>query len=172
MTNAVTLPLGHHGHVWLFAVSPHLETLDEDEVGHGLGVGTLDISHVDLIDTETMRAYGLSNYLTEAIGVAREQVTPHAADLDRLTGQLLLITSAALPQVASAIVPLDRFQLLYQFGPEFEAQPLTPLRAEAAHGILTPTTKAPMSDARIGGMVALLALLVALFLVVYVIGIS
>jgi hypothetical protein len=186
MNNANDIPKGHHNMVWLFAIDlPEAdlpafteETYDEDgdlvswPLNEALGGLRIDHDFIEVIDTATMKDYGFRRYLTEAGGYAPEQVDADAAMLDAVTGHVLLVFSNALYDGPQVFTPQPPLRLLARYGTDMVIAPMTPLRSDSAKGVLETGGKAPKSDARIGGMVATVVLVLAGLLVWLMIRIS
>ena len=80
--------------------------------------------------------------------------------LNTLTGSFAIIRSGAFGEDGATLQTDGEAKLVAKFSEEGAAPPtLTPLTSDSSDGTLSPPTKAPKSDARIGGMVATVALL-------------
>lgn len=176
-----TIPMGHHDMAWLFGLDLDRAGADgllatasdpNGALAQALGLPLASADHIDVIDIGAISVFGLPRYLTEAVGLSDAQVTAQSDMLSRLTGLVLLVRSRALGDGPGRFTPNAPLRLLARFGTDTTIHPLTPLRSSGATGVIEPGGKAPKSDARIGGMVATVALLVAGLLVALMVWIS
>lgn len=141
-----------------------LDQPSADTIAPLFGLPTLNPDHVELFHTEDIDAIGLTAYLIEGNAVAEAQIAADRAKLDAHQGGIITLRAAAIP--GPLTLTLDpRVTLL---GTYTEQTP--PVRFEPLPGGTgTLTGKAPMSNARISGMVATVVLifmfaLVAIFI--------
>jgi hypothetical protein len=122
----------------------------------GTAVG---VAEVELFHTDDIAAIGLAAYLTEGNAVAETQIAADADVLDAYAGYVLTIRSQAFGGRAALLRPDPKATLLGTYAEEVPPVRFDPLPAGSASGGLA-GGKPPMSDARMGGMVATVALLV------------
>ena len=163
------IPALETGVLRLFSVNlPEPEIVDfaaGDALRAALGADTLDPAKVEVFPVKDLSDLGLPGYLTEGQGIPEDQVTPMRAQLQALKGHVLILPSTALGDAAQTLRPKAP---LIHIGTFFEDHPpvtFDPLPDESAK---PQTPEAPeegprkqLSDAAIGGRVAMVALLVA-----------
>lgn len=161
---SLNIPAHDHGLVRVFRVSPALQerlatTDDLGALEQALGVIIAKPQDVQLVAADTLSDVSLAQFLTMAYGVDAAALT----DLqDILADTFVIIRSGAFGGVAVTLKDSSDAQLISTVAEDGPTAPaLTPLTAETAKGT-APTgkpPKKPKSDARIGGMVATVALL-------------
>lgn len=128
-----------------------------------------DAQQIEVFGADTIAAMGLSTYLVEGYGVDPDDLTHDTARLDGLAGTVVVVSARAFEGNA-VLTPDTGLMLIGRF--KEAGAPLTapkPIETESAMGTLAAPAKAPKSDARIGGMVALAVLLfLAVFVFVFV----
>ena len=124
-----------------------------------LGTSFIDPQHVDLFHTDTIAALGLSAYLIEGCTIPDTQIMANKPQLDSYRGPVLIVRSPAFGAKTATLQPIAKVTLLGSFTEEVPSIRFEPLPDASAKGILTPNTKPPKSDARIGGMVATVVLI-------------
>ena len=130
-------------------VMPYLRT---DAARHLLGVA-VDVTQLDLFHTDDIAAIGLAAYLTEGNAVAEAQIAADAVMLDAYEGHVLILRAQAFGGQAATLNPEPNVRLIGTYTETTPPVRFEPLPSTAATGVLT-GGRAPMSDARIGGMVA------------------
>lgn len=141
---------------------------DTDMVRAALEANLSDPAHLEVFDAETLKPIGLTAYLAEGQGIAVDDLNAEATRLDALTGTLVVLSARAFEGDSGTVSVGAGLSLVARFR-EAQATPTAPLpiETESAVGTLSGApTKAPKSDARIGGMVAM-AVLVFLALFVF-----
>ena len=124
-----------------------------------LGTEFIDPQHVDLFHSDTIAAVGLSSYLIEGCTVPEDQIAPIIAQLNSYRGPVLIVRSQAFGANATTLRPSAKVGLLGSFTEDQPSIRFETLPDASAKGILTPAARNPMSDARIGGMVATVVLI-------------
>ena len=132
-----------------------------------LGVA-VDVAQVEVFHSDDVEAIGLAAYLTEGNAVAEAQIAADAAMLDAYQGYVLTIRSQAFGGRAAMLVPDPKLRLMGTYAEMVPTVRFDPLPTASATGVLG-GGKPPMSDARIGGMVATVALLFMFALTAFVI---
>jgi len=125
-----------------------------------LGVAELDTEFTELFALSNLDGVGLAGYLTDGLGVAAEDVKPFASRLNAMSGHVLIVLSRAFDGAEVTLTPTAPLIWIGTYTEEGEAIKFEPLPSEGAKGATdTPKTKPPKSDARVGGMIAMYALL-------------
>jgi hypothetical protein len=141
-----------------FAPGQVLPRLRPDAVARLLGV-VVDVAQVEVFHSDDIAAIGLAAYLTEGNAVAEAQIAADAGMLDKYEGYVLTIRSQAFGGQAAVLRPDPKLRLMGTYAETVPPVKFDPLPAASAKGVLG-GGKPPMSDARMGGMVATVALLV------------
>lgn len=179
MSDLHRIPAGSVRAIWLFVLDlPEAEIKAFAEESHGgdgtaalplrerLGVPHLDHDFIEVFKAETLKDFGLARYLIEANGMDEATVSPDAETLDQLTGTLVLLSSAALPDGLDRIDPHPPLRLVGRYSERADMRLRPPLRSAGAgpQSAETPPAK-KTSDAAMSGRIATLALLVLAVLV-------
>ncbi|PJI93028.1 hypothetical protein BC777_1895 [Yoonia maricola] len=139
------------------------ESTDEDTpapINRALGVTYLDCDFVELFPLSNLDGLGLAGYLTEGLGVAEADVKPHASRLNAMSGHVLIVLSKAFGGFETTITPIAPLKWIGTYLEEGASVKFEPLPSEAAIGTAgTSKVKPPKSDARVGGMIAMYALI-------------
>ena len=149
----------HTVRVFTLAVAPddlHRLRADPTAIAALLGTPTINPHYIDLFDVNDIAAIGLAQYLIDGNGVAEPQITADKPTLDAIRGPVLILTSGA---ATGTLTPAPNLTLIGTYAEDTPPIIFEPLPADSAKG-LTAQGKPPMSDARIGGMVATVALIV------------
>ncbi len=128
----------------------------------------VDVAQVELFHSDDIAAIGLAAYLTEGNAVAEAQIAADAGMLDGYQGYVLTIRSQAFGGQAALLQPDPKATLLGTYAEEVPPVRFDPLPTPSATGVLG-GGKPPMSDARIGGMVATVALIIMFGLTAFLI---
>lgn len=149
---------------------------DEDTpapINRALGVTYLDSDFVELFPLSNLEGVGLAGYLTDGLGVAAEDVKPHASRLNAMSGQVLIVLSSAFGGFEATITPTAPLKWIGTYTEEGASVKFEPLPSDGAKGApVTPAGKPPKSDARVGGMIAMYALIAMFAFVGLIIWIS
>jgi hypothetical protein len=135
-------------------VLPYLRT---DAAARLLGVA-VDATQVEVFHTDDVEAIGLAAYLIEGNAVSQAQIAADADRLDAYRGYVMTIRSQAFGGQAATLRPDPKARLMGTYSEEVPPVRFDPLPSSSASGVLG-GGRAPMSDARIGGMVATFVLL-------------
>ncbi len=141
----------------------------EDMARASLGVD--DQSEVEVFPASKISPVGLVSYLIDGHGIAATDLGAQAATLEGLQGTVVVVTSRAFADGSGRLEVREPMRLVGQFR-EAAAEigaPL-PIETESAKGNLGgKADRPPKSDARVGGMVAMVVLLfLAVFVVFFV----
>jgi hypothetical protein len=132
-----------------------------------LGVA-VDVAQVEVFHSDDVEAIGLAAYLTEGNAVSQAQIAADAGMLDAYRGYVLTIRSQAFGGQAAVLHPDPKLRLMGTYAETVPPVRFDPLPTSSATGVLG-GGKPPMSDARMGGMVATVALIVMFALTAFVI---
>lgn len=164
---SLTIPDTDHGKIRVFSVSDPVAGLRDTELEAlvaTFGNAPLNPDFVDVIDVDAMGEMTLLDYLAEGY-----DIEPDAADvaaLSALAGVVVLIMSRAHEGAEITLSLADGVRHVTTLGRGARMTVAAGLESEAAKGVIeAPKVKPPKSDARIGGMVATVALLVMFALV-------
>jgi hypothetical protein len=129
-------------------------------IKQALGVTQLDNKFIELFPLGNLEGVGLAGYLTDGLGVSKADVAPHASRLNGMTGQVLIVLSAAFGGKEATLTPTAPLKWIGTYLEEGANMAFEPLVSDAAKGTLdTKPTKPAKSDARVGGMIAMYALI-------------
>lgn len=171
---SIEIPADDFGAIRVFQLKGNLpagaDNTDEN-LAALFGTKGLDSTFVDIIKIDDLSAMSLSDYIFQGY-----DVTLPAHDLpavNRIEGYAILILSRASGGRLTTLTPASGVRHVTTYIPETQIEVIEPLRSDSAAGKLEQgQSKAPKSDARIGGMVATVALLVMFLLVVLMIWIA
>lgn len=182
MTWPTDIAAGAPPAVWLFTLDLPREDIRFMATHHDragwlsgmLGVATVDAGQVETFDLSDLGALGIAGYLEEAYGLSPSVLAPDADRLAALKGPVMILRTTAF---GGRAVRLNPRPVLVPVGawPEEAPPPVRfdPLPGEGARGTLQAGAGKPrMSDARMGGMVAIAALAVMFALTAVVIWIG
>lgn len=158
------------GEVWLYEMSEplHLQCDKTDNLAPlaaAVGVAALVTEDVQIIHPRDLSDLGLRNFLEIGYGISDAQTQSLAGYTP--VHCLAILRAGAFGPDGITLTPTDDAMLIGVFTEADAAPPnLAPLPSEGAKGIIAPPPGKPAkSDARIGGMVATVALLVMFALV-------
>ena len=140
-----------------------LDQTSADRIAPLLGLVTLDPDHVEMFHTDDIEAIGLATYLIDRNAVEESQIAADRARLDAHRGGVITLRAQAIP--GPLTLTLDpRLTLIGTYAEQTAPVHFEPLPGGTATRDQKPA-KAPMSNARISGMVATAVLLVMFALV-------
>ena len=170
---SLTIPAHDHGQLRIFALDmvppPPLKDKTPDGLAGAFGV-LLNTDYVDVVDTAALGDMTLIDYIRQ--GYDFEVDVADKAALSVLSGWIVIVMSRATDGAETTLDLSPGIRHVTTIGTPMTLRPTSSLESESAKGILTPPTKKPMSDARIGGMIATLALLVLFVLTALMIWIA
>lgn len=156
------------GKVRVFQLSFTIETdigiqADYARLEQALGAKIVTLNDVQIVSDDALHELGLAQFLMMGHGIANDDIAPHSQILNGLTGPFAIIRSGAFGPESITLRADGEAKLVATFAEERAAPPpLTPLTSDSTDGAMPPaqpTSKPPKSDARIGGMVATVALI-------------
>ncbi len=172
MTDPLEIAPHIHDTVFVFALNlPSEEILaftdpsqESWPLKDALGAAALDPDGIEIVALKDIAGLGLADFLIEGHGMDAAPVLADKARLDALQGHAVLIHAAAFQGVAQILSPGAELTFIGRYSGLRAATPVEPLRFDAAEGTLEGGAPAP-SDARMGGRIATVALLVLFLLV-------
>ncbi|MEY1554014.1 hypothetical protein AB3Y40_00130 [Yoonia sp. R2331] len=165
---SLTIPATDHGQIRVFAVTgpvpPGLVDKDADALTDTFGVTGLDADFIDVFDTQALGDMTLTDFLQHGY-----DITPDAADLAMLQGLegiVVLMMSRAAGGETTVLSLGAGVKHVTTLGDKAQLSVAPPLESLSSQGVIEPIAGKPAkSDARIGGMVAMVALVVMMLLV-------
>lgn len=163
-----TKPAHEFGKVRVFQLAYQLETetghaVDYTRLEKALGAKIVKPDDVQIVSEAALHDLGLAQFLMMGHGIAEADIAPSTAMLNALRGSIAIIRSGAFGPDAVTFPDTAEATWIATFTEQGAAPtPITALTSEAAKGTIegaTPPAKKPKSDARIGGMIATVALL-------------
>lgn len=163
----IVIPADDFGSIRVFQLTGALpagaDNTDEN-LAALFGTSGLNATYVDIIKISDLSAMTLGDYILQGY-----DVTLPAHDLpavNAVEGYAILILSRASDGRLTTLMPAPGVRHVTTYVPEAQIDVIAPLRSDSAAGQLASDTDTPRkSDARIGGMVAMYAL-VFMFLLV------
>ncbi len=165
MSHAVAA--NEHGLVRVFRLSePLFHALEQSEdfgpLEKALGVIIAEPADVQLIAADSLRGLGLAPFLAMGYGIKSGDLEDAIGMQDATDDSFVVVRSGAFGGAAVTVSDSPDAQLiatLAEDGPD--APSMTPITSDSAEGLVShPAAKPVKSDARVGGMVATIALLV------------
>ena len=163
---SLTIPHNDHGQLRVFGTQMDLpyEVLQKTPDGMlALFGAPLNPDFVDVIKLDDLGGMALTRYIHEGYDLAPDLVD--AALVEQMTGYAVLVLSRATGGKDTELHLGFGLRHVTTYGPTAEFVAHEPLPSESAKGTIPPPDKPAKSDARMGGMVAMYALL-AMFLLV------
>lgn len=164
----LTIPANDYGKVHVFQLDYQLEMEighmgDYDRLARALGTPITEPRDVQIVSEAALHDLGLAQFLMMGHGIAEADIAPDMERLNALKGSFAIIRSGAFGGAAVTVPDGSEATWIATYTEERgTAAPLTPLTSDNSKGTATPSdtaAKKPKSDARIGGMVATVALL-------------
>lgn len=126
-----------------------------------LGAADLDPAFVDVFPASDLEGVGLADYLIDGTGISADDIAPFRAQLDGLTGNIVVIHSRAFKGVVQTLSPKAPLHYIATFQEDRAPVTFEPLpNPDPAPAIEDLPQKKTPSDAAMGGRVATIALLV------------
>ncbi len=164
----LTIPVNDHGQIRVFEMRDALADAAKRKTPQGLadllGTDALDPDFIDIVNIDDLGTMRLTDYIAQ--GYDMETSAQDVAAVNAITGHAILIMSRAARGQEVTLKPASGVRHVTTYLPKAQLEIIAPLTSDAASGIINdPPGKPPKSDARIGGMVAMYAL-IAMFLLV------
>lgn len=125
-----------------------------------LGLDWLNPDFFEIFPVEDLDGLGLAGYLVQGNGVCQAEVAPSLAQLNAVTGQVLIVYSSSFAGKAVTLCPTRQLRLIGAYGEPSTEVKFTALPEAAAQGILagSPGSLAQARNPHFTLMAALLAL--------------
>ncbi|MEL6841314.1 MAG: hypothetical protein AAFP85_18675 [Pseudomonadota bacterium] len=157
----ITIPENDHGQIRVFATDAPLPPAAREKTPEGLAAlfgATLDPTYVDIVRISDLGDMTLSAYIAEGYDMTADAVDK--ATVDGITGTAILILSRATAGQETTLTLAANLKHVTTYSPTAQITPPEPLPDASAKGTMAQAPdKPPKSDARIGGMVAMYALI-------------
>ena len=144
---------------------------DQSALAAAFGINYADLDFIEAFAVKDLDGVGLVSYLEDANGIKSDDISPDRIKLAALEGYVLLVWSSAFGGFEVTLNPDKRLTLIGSYreeGVDWTGEALAAQAAAPFSSAPLPSKK-PMSDARMGGMVATAVLLfLAAFVVIFV----
>jgi len=164
---ALTIPADDHGQIRVFATDADLPAEVIEKTAHGLKTlfaADLNRDYIDIVRIIDLGDMTLSAYIAEGYDMAPDLVDKAA--VDAITGYAILVLSRATGGIAARLTPSAGVSHVTTYSPVAKIVTPETLPHASAKGVIDQKpAKPPKSDARIGGIVAVYALIVMFALV-------
>jgi len=158
---------GEYKLVRLFAVDLPADDIDglrEADLAAALGVERLDVDQIDFFSVDDLEGLGLVDYMIEGLGIAEDQLADDRARLMSLTGQLLIVRSAAFMGLHGLLSVKAPLRWIGTYAEDRSKVTFEALPTGGTEGNVPSTNKKRPSDAAMSGRVAMVVLLVLFML--------
>ncbi|MFQ1699431.1 hypothetical protein ACJ5NV_02435 [Loktanella agnita] len=164
----IEIPRDDYGHIRVFqapeALSAEAQSKSPEGLAELFGIDTLDPNYIDIIKIDDLSSMALTDYIAQGYDMHAEAHDIPA--VNGIEGWAILVMSRASRGRKMVLKPASGIRHVTTYVPNAQIKVSEPLRSPAADGIIgDPSGKPPKSDARIGGMVAMVALLLLFALV-------
>lgn len=159
------IPANDHGKVYVFQLAYPLKAevgqiADYARLEAAIGAKITNPADVQIVSEDALHDLGLAQFLMMGHGISETAIAPKRKMLNALKGSFAIVRSGAFGGAAVTLSDTNDAKLIATFTERTaSAASLIPLTSDGTQGILTPQTKAPKSDARIGGMIATIVLI-------------
>jgi hypothetical protein len=151
-----------HGRVRVFQIGGALFD-NVPALEQALGATITAPNDVQFVSADMLHEIGLAQFLMLGYGITQTDMAPEMDRLNAIGGDFAIIRSGAFGEAGAVLQTDGAVTLVATFTEEGATPPsLTPLTSDSTQGVITPPetpAKKPKSDARIGGMVATVALI-------------
>lgn len=139
------------------------EPEDYTRLETAIGVKIVKQEDIQIVSEAALHDLGLAQFLMMGHGIVEDDIAPATAMLNALKGSVAIIRSGAFGPDAVTFPDTGEATWIATFNEQGTAPaPMTPLTSESAEGTMEAAespAKKPKSDARVGGMIATVALL-------------
>lgn len=143
MTLSVPLTSADRDSVRVFAVNlPEVEAR-RATLTSLLGIAQIDTNRAELFAVSDLEGVGLPLYLTEGLGLPEAPVNADKARLSALEGYVLILPTAALPDLPVTLTLGPNLTLIGTYKLDPMRIPLTPLTSDGAQGSVPGGQSAP-----------------------------
>ncbi len=162
------IPANDFGQIRVFEVRGALPENAIKKTPEGLktlfGTDALDPTYIDIIKINDLSSMSLTDYI--ARGYDMEAADHDIAAVNGIEGYAILIMSSAAGGAEATLELAPELRHITTYVPKAQLQVIEPLTSDSAKGVINgPPGKPPKSNARIGGMIATIALIVLFLLV-------
>lgn len=133
-------------------------------LGGLLGLDWIDPDHADLFDVADLDDLGLLGFLEQGAGISEDELTAHSAQLEALTGVVLIVYAKGFLGKAVELHPQPRVTPIVCLKEAKSAIEFQPLQSKSAEGDIAPVS-APQSNPHLTLIIAILALPILLLIV-------
>lgn len=171
----IDIPANDFGQIRVFEAKGDLPRAAIDKTPAGLaalfGTDTLDPDYVDIVRIQDLSSMRLTDYIQQ--GYDMDTAVHDVTAVNGIEGYAILIMSSATRGQAVTLTPAPGLRHVTTYVPEAQLKVIEPLSSEAARGIIgDPPAPETKSDARIGGMVATIVLILLFLLVAVMVWIA
>ena len=164
MSDRFEVKQGERGLVRLFTVDlppDRIDALRTPDLARALGVETLDADQIDLFSTDDVKELGLTGYMTEGLGIPEADLAADRAQLDALTGTVLIVRSAAFGGQAARVTVRAPLHWVATYAEDHAPVKFDPLPSGGPADTANARQPAKrVSNAAMSGRVAMVALVV------------
>lgn len=163
MNDTTTIPANDHGQIRIFAIdgdpADNLTDKTPDALFATFGAAPINPDFVDVVTPDDLGEMTLIAYLRKGYDI--EPGAMDLAQLSTVTGAFIVVMSRAFNDAETTLHLHPSVRLVTTCADPVAIMPMTKIITPSASGIIpdAPAAKPPKSDARIGGMVAMVALL-------------
>lgn len=176
MTDSLTIRSGEIGVVRVFALDMPAEQAqflhEPGALAQVLGIDQINPEFTDIFAVSDMEGVGLAGYLMEGCGVPSDQITPHLARLDAISGYVLVLHSRAFNEKSVSLTPAANLRLigLYQVEPvDWTGAPIETASAKPNSGTRIAPRQARAEARKIGGTVFAIFMAIIIAVVLFVV---
>ena len=164
----IEVPANEFGQIRFFEITEDLPEFVLDKTVEGLlavfGTDALDPDFIDIVNVTDLTSMSLSDYVAQGYDIVLPDYDIPA--VNGIEGFAILVMSRAMRGQPMSLAPAEGVRHVTTYVPEAQLKVIAPLSSQSAAGTIgDPPGPKPKSDARIGGMVATVALLVLFALV-------
>ncbi|UZD90205.1 hypothetical protein [Cognatishimia activa] len=170
-----------HGLIRIFAVDLPPEEADrfdhrtfDDDLGtwplrDALGADYLDEDFIEFFDVADLEELGLAGYMVQGLGIARKDVDEVRAQIDQISGHVLIVLSNAFDGFEQTLNPKAPLRWIGTFEEEGADVQFKPLKSAAAKGSVAETPPAKASNPHLMVLTAIVALPVLIGLIALIV---
>lgn len=160
---ALSIPANDHGQIRVFATDQTITDPNTDTLEQLFGA-PLDMTFVDVVRIADLGGMTLTDYIAQGYDMTPDAVDKRA--VNTITGTAILILSRATAGQATTLTLAPGVRQVTTYSRDVQITAPASLPDKSAKGIIGDMpAKSPKSDARIGGIVATIALIVMFALV-------
>jgi len=169
MSDRFHIPKNEHGLVRLFSIDLPPEDIpsfveengDDWPLRAALGAGHLEHEYIEVFPVSDLTGLGLIGYMNEGLGISQADLAGDRAQLDAVSGHVLVVLSRAFGGHEQQIAPQPPLRWIGTWREERAPVQFETLPHESAQGeVPVETQPEKPSEAAMSGRVAMIALLV------------